>query len=55
MYYDEQALRVIANGVGRPVKIELTMKNLYRGRFARVCVEMDLSLPIIKYVLISDH
>lgn len=54
-YYDERALRTIAAAVGRPVKVDTTTKRVERGKFARVCVEVDLSLPVVKQVWVEDH
>lgn len=44
-------LRYLANTRGKPIKIDYNTMLASRGRFARVCVEMDLSQtlpPLIK-------
>ena len=55
MYYEESAIRTIAAGVGRPIKVDFVTKTLDRGKFARVCVEVDLAKPVIDQVWITDH
>ena len=47
LYYYEKALRVIATTIGKPIRIDLTTQHLDRGRFAHVCVEVNLALPIV--------
>ena len=37
----------IAAEVGRPMEVDLCMANLVRGAFARVCIKVDLSKPIV--------
>ena len=55
MFYDESAMKTIASAVGRPVKIDLTTKTAERGKFARACIELDLSVPVKRKVWIEDH
>ena len=52
LYYDERMLYVITNAIVKPVKFDLTTARLNRGNFVRVCVEIDLSLPVKKKVWI---
>ncbi|KAF7130840.1 hypothetical protein RHSIM_Rhsim10G0082700 [Rhododendron simsii] len=44
-YYDEEALRIIAERFGKPIKIDVTIDEETRARSARVCVEIDLKKP----------
>ncbi|KAI8534637.1 hypothetical protein RHMOL_Rhmol10G0105800 [Rhododendron molle] len=44
-YYDEEALEIIANRFGKPIKIDVTIDEETRARTARVCVEIDLRKP----------
>ena len=55
MYFEESVIRTVAAAVGKPVKVDLVTKSMDRGRFARVCVEVDLSKPVIDEVWIYDH
>nr|KYP69589.1 hypothetical protein KK1_008786 [Cajanus cajan] len=47
MFYDESVLLTIASAIGKPVKVDLNTLNMTRGRFARVCVEINLNEPFI--------
>nr|KYP37853.1 Transposon TX1 uncharacterized [Cajanus cajan] len=47
MFYDESVLLTIASAIGKPVKVELNTLNMTRGRFARVCVEINLEEPVV--------
>ncbi|XP_020203712.1 uncharacterized protein LOC109789219 [Cajanus cajan] len=46
-YYDESVLLALATAVGRPVKVDFMTMNATRGKFARVCVEIDLNEPVV--------
>ncbi|XP_020238813.1 uncharacterized protein LOC109817874 [Cajanus cajan] len=47
MFYDESVLLTIASAIGKPVKVDLNTLNMIRGRFARVCVEINLEEPVV--------
>lgn len=40
-------LKKISKNIGRPVKVDTTTSLVSIGRFARVCVELDLSKPLL--------
>lgn len=42
VYYDEDLLWELASAIGNPVKVDLHTLKMERGRFARLCVEIDL-------------
>ncbi|XP_057418985.1 uncharacterized protein LOC130713214 [Lotus japonicus] len=44
VFYDESYLLSVARVIGRPIKVDMNTLNADRGRFARICVEIDLSL-----------
>ncbi|GAU10489.1 hypothetical protein TSUD_421890, partial [Trifolium subterraneum] len=46
VYYDESVLWALSSMVGTPVKVDLHTQNVARGRFARMCVEIDLGQPV---------
>jgi hypothetical protein len=46
-YYDAKVLRSIGNRVGRTVKVDKTTLNQERGKYARICVEVDLTKPLL--------
>ncbi|XP_057418764.1 uncharacterized protein LOC130712971 [Lotus japonicus] len=46
-FYDESFLMSLAKLIGTPVRVDMTTLNAERGRFARICVELDLMLPVV--------
>ena len=46
-YWDREIAMAIAAKAGKPVEIDVYMANLARGAFPRVCVEVDLSKPLV--------
>lgn len=43
VYYDESLLLAMASAVGKPIKVDERTLMVDRGRFARICVEIDLN------------
>ncbi|KAG2247637.1 hypothetical protein Bca52824_087265 [Brassica carinata] len=54
-FYHKTILMGIAKGLGRPIKVDLTTLNFERGRFARVCVEVNLNKPLKGTVMINGE
>lgn len=54
-YYDEDVLLAIASMVGKPVKIDLNTSKVARGRFARVCIQINLNQPMVGKVCLDDQ
>ncbi|CAN1292134.1 hypothetical protein LINPERPRIM_LOCUS21431 [Linum perenne] len=53
-YFDRSILKLIGDRIGRTVRIDHTTLEGTRGNFARICVEVDLSKPLLsKYRLRS--
>ncbi|CAN1148631.1 hypothetical protein LINPERHAP2_LOCUS16600 [Linum perenne] len=51
-YFDAAILTIIGNKIGKTVRLDLTTLGGSRGNFARICVEVDLSKPLLsKYRL----
>ncbi|CAI0459474.1 unnamed protein product [Linum tenue] len=51
-YYDSEILKDIGNSIGRYIKMDAATRDASRGHYARICVEVDLSKPlIVKYRL----
>ncbi|KAF7834641.1 zinc ion binding nucleic acid binding protein [Senna tora] len=46
-FFYSNFLRCFGNTIGRTVKVDITTIMQSRGRFARVCVEVDLSKPLL--------
>jgi len=55
VYYDGSVLWDLASMVGTPVKVDLHTLRVVRGRFVRVCVEIDLTQPIVGRVGINGE
>ncbi|XP_006287598.2 uncharacterized protein LOC17883892 [Capsella rubella] len=53
--YHSSILMIIAEGLGKPIREDLTTLKFDRARFARVCVEVDLSQPLKGMVLINEE
>lgn len=52
-YYDKTALFAIAEKVGKPIKVDYATDNMARGRYARVCIELDLSKALVSKVWVA--
>lgn len=46
-YFEDEFLIKIGKNVGRPVKVDNTTSLVSKGKFARVCVEIDFSKPLL--------
>jgi hypothetical protein len=53
-YYDESLLLALATAVGSPVKVDMHTLDASRGKFARVCIEIDLDKPVVGKVWFRD-
>ncbi|CAN0857464.1 hypothetical protein LINGRAHAP2_LOCUS6757 [Linum grandiflorum] len=49
-YYNDDGIFAITKKVGAPIRIDRQTSLVSRGKFARVCVELDLSRPLIPEV-----
>jgi hypothetical protein len=45
----------MASAIGRPVKVDTNTLKVERGRFARVCVEVDLTVPVVGKIWVNGH
>ncbi|XP_019193094.1 PREDICTED: uncharacterized protein LOC109187360 [Ipomoea nil] len=51
-YFDDDFLKKIGDVIGRPLKIDITTSIASIGKFARVCVELDITKPLLsRFVL----
>ncbi|CAN1168454.1 hypothetical protein LINPERHAP2_LOCUS27828 [Linum perenne] len=51
-YFNQVAVTRIGNCIGRTVRLDLATAEGARGRYARVCVEVDVSKPLLgKYMI----
>ncbi|KAK2421880.1 zinc ion binding / nucleic acid binding protein [Trifolium repens] len=51
---DESLLLALATAVGSPVKVDMHTLDASRGKFARVCIEIDLDKPVVGKVWFRD-
>ncbi|CAN1147891.1 hypothetical protein LINPERHAP2_LOCUS16135 [Linum perenne] len=54
-YFNRTAVTRIGNAIGKTVRIDLATTEGARARFARVCVEVDLSKPLLGKYMIEDR
>jgi hypothetical protein len=53
-FFDESIILTLASGIGRPIRVDMNTVDMYRGRFARVCVEIDLDKPVVGKLCLRD-
>nr|XP_029144560.1 uncharacterized protein LOC114924350 [Arachis hypogaea] len=53
--YDRTILRKIGNLIGRTVKVDDNTAKMSRGKFARLCVEVDLTKPLMGRYMIDGE
>ncbi|XP_057426097.1 uncharacterized protein LOC130719490 [Lotus japonicus] len=53
VFYDESFLLGVASAVGKAIRVDSNTLRAERGKFARICVELDLSRPVIGKVCIE--
>ncbi|KAK2974771.1 hypothetical protein RJ640_027132 [Escallonia rubra] len=54
-YFDKEILTVIGKKIGVPLQIDTITTSITRGRFARLCVQIDTHSPLIKQVQIGKY
>lgn len=52
-YYDKGILYVLGSQIGRVLKVDTPTLKRSKGRFARVCVELDLTKPLLPLILVN--
>ena len=52
-YYDEEVLMALASGIGSSIKIDFNTLKVSRGKFVRVCVEIDLNKLVVGRVCVE--
>lgn len=55
VYYAESFLLALASVVGKPIKVDRNTLKVEGGRFARICVEMDLIQPAVGKVWLNGY
>lgn len=54
-FYHRAILMGIAEGLGKPIRVDLTTLKFERARFARVCVEVNLKKPLKGTVMVNGE
>lgn len=54
-YYDPDFLDFLGNRIGTTVKVDKTTQQMTRGKYARLCVEIDLNAPLLAMFEIKNH
>jgi hypothetical protein len=54
-YYDAKVLHYIGNRIGQTVKVDKNTLLQERGKYARVCVEVDLNKPLLAMFELKDE
>lgn len=52
--FNTAVLTRLGNVLGRTIKVDTTSKDAIRGKFARVCVEMNLNWPLVSTVTVYE-
>lgn len=47
MYYDQRVLTFIGNRIGKAIKVDKNMLSRERGKYARLCVQVDITKPLM--------
>jgi len=53
IYYDESFLLAMASAIGRSIKVDTNTLKVERGKFARVCVEVDLTALVVGKIWVN--
>ncbi|CAN1141085.1 hypothetical protein LINPERHAP2_LOCUS12257 [Linum perenne] len=54
-YFNNLAVTRIGNHIGRTVRLDLATTEGARARYARVCVEVDISKPLLRKYMIDNR
>lgn len=53
-YYDSKILKNVGNRIGRTVKVDRNILLTARWKYVRLCVEVDLTKPLLAFIDIKD-
>nr|POF08483.1 hypothetical protein CFP56_42622 [Quercus suber] len=54
-YYHVEALQIVGNMIGKVLRIDTHITNESMGRFARLCIQVDVGMPFITTLLIGGE
>ena len=52
-YYNAEALQIIGNAIGKVLRVDTFTASETRGRFARICVQVDVEKPLATAIMIG--
>jgi hypothetical protein len=52
-YYDKESLLLIGHALGPVLRVDFNTASGTRGRFARLCIQLDLDKPLIKTIRVG--
>ena len=52
-YYNAEALQIIGNAISKVLRVDTFTASETRGRFARICVQVDVEKPLATVVMIG--
>ncbi|KAL8150227.1 hypothetical protein V2J09_020035 [Rumex salicifolius] len=53
--YEEHVLFGIAAAIGNPIRVDLNTLTTARGKFARICVEINITKPLLGSIMVNDE
>lgn len=53
-YFEDEFLMKIGRDIGRPIRIDNTTSLVSKGKFARMCIEVDITKPLVSKFLLND-
>lgn len=53
-YYQPELLRRVGNLLGKTLKVDRTTELAQRGKFARLCVEIDVAAPLVPKIIVGS-
>ncbi|KAK2967354.1 hypothetical protein RJ640_026368 [Escallonia rubra] len=54
-YFDREILTLIGKQIGTPLRIDAITNSISKGRFARLCIQVDTSQALTKQIRIGKH
>lgn len=54
-FYDLEFLSTMGNMIGTTINVDLTTSTQSRGKFARLCAQVDLEKPLLAQYRLKNH
>ncbi|XP_057456984.1 uncharacterized protein LOC130747943 [Lotus japonicus] len=54
-FYNKNILLTLASAVGTPIRVDLNTHDMQRGRYACICLEIDLTKPVLGVVGLEGY